>query len=71
MLAFRSEAHAQRWCDQRRIPSGASFTLDQAWRLGNAWYADKLSPGWQRASAEEAEAIFAGIGLTGPFWALT
>lgn len=71
MLAFRSEEHAQRWCDQRRIPAGASFTLYQAWRLAQAWYADKLSPDWKRASAQEAEAIFAAIGLTGDFWRLT
>jgi Alkylmercury lyase len=70
MLAFRSEAHAQRWCDERRIPVGECFTLDQAWRLGQAWYADKLSPEWKRASPEEAEETFAGIGLKSEFWRL-
>jgi hypothetical protein len=71
MLAFRSEEHAQRWCDQRHIPAGESFTLDQAWRLGKEWHANRLSPEWERASAQEAEAIFSGIGLTGNFWRLT
>jgi hypothetical protein len=70
MLAFRSEAHVDRWCETRRIPRGASFSLDQAWQLGRAWYADKLSPDWRRATAEEAEAMLAGIGLTGEFWRL-
>jgi hypothetical protein len=71
MLAFRSEEHARQWCDQRHIALGESFTLDQAWRLGHAWFSDRLSPEWKRASAEEAEAIFTGIGLTSSFWRLT
>ena len=70
MLAFRSEAHVEAWCEARRLARGATFTLEQAWRLGRAWYADKLSPDWQRATAEEAEAVFASIGLTGDFWRL-
>jgi len=68
MLAFRSEGHVERWCAVRRLPRGAVFTLDQAWQLGRAWYADKLSPDWERASPAEAEATFASIGLTGEFW---
>ena len=70
MLAFRSEEHVERWCRKRRVPIGAIFSLEQAWRLGRAWYADKLSPDWRRATPEEAEAIFAEIGLTGDFWSL-
>ncbi len=70
MLAFRSEEHVERWCATRRISRGASFSLEQAWQLGQAWYADKLSPQWRRKTADEAEAIFAGIGLTGDFWRL-
>ncbi len=71
MLAFRSEAHVDEWCSRRGIPKGAVFTLDQAWRLADAWYADKLSPEWTRASVEEAQATFAAIGLTGDFWRLS
>jgi hypothetical protein len=70
MLAFRSEEHVERWCRTSRAPSGAVFSLEQAWQLARAWYADKLSPDWRRATPEEAEAIFAGIGLTGDFWRL-
>jgi hypothetical protein len=70
MLAFRSEAHVERWCRSRRVPRGAVFTMEQAWQLARAWYADKLSPDWRRATPEAAEAIFAGIGLTGDFWRL-
>jgi hypothetical protein len=70
MLAFRSEAHVDRWCEARRIPRGASFSLEQAWLLGRAWYANKLSPDWRRAAPDEAEAVFSGLGLTGDFWRL-
>ena len=71
MLAFRSEAHVDEWCRQRRIAKGAVFTLEQAWQLAHAWYADKLSPEWRRATPGEAQALFAGIGLTGDFWRLS
>jgi len=71
MLAFRSEAHVDRWCAVRRLPLGASFSLEQARRLGEAWYADRLSADWRRATPAEAEATFASIGLTGDFWRLT
>ena len=52
----------------RRLHRGAVFTLEQAWQLGLAWYADKLSPDWRRATPADAEAVFASIGLTGDFW---
>jgi hypothetical protein len=70
MLAFRSEAHVDRWCRSRRVEKGAVFTLDQAWQLARAWYADKLSPEWRRATPEEAQATFERIGLSGEFWRL-
>ena len=71
MLAFRSEGHVDRWCRARGIERGAVFTLEQAWGLARAWYADRLSPDWRRRSAEEAEAIFAELGLGGDFWRLS
>jgi hypothetical protein len=70
MLAFRSEAHVDRWCEQRRIQKGAVFSLGQAWELAQAWYADRLSPEWRRATPEEAQRVFAEVGLTGEFWRL-
>ena len=71
MLAFREEAHVDRWCEQRRIPRGEVVSLEQTWGLGRAWYADKLSPDWKRATPEEAEALFASLGLTTDFWRLS
>ena len=70
MLAFRSEAHVERWCRSRRIEKGGVLGLDQVWELARAWYADTLSPEWRRATPEEAQATFERIGLTGEFWSL-
>ena len=70
MLAFRSEAHVDRWCEQRAIPRGELFAIDQLWRLADAWYRDRMSPEWRRRSAAEAEALFASVGLTSEFWRL-
>ena len=70
MLAFRLEEHVDCWCEKRRFAKGAVFSLEQAWELAQAWYADKLSPEWTRATPEEAVSVFARIGLTGDFWRL-
>lgn len=43
---------------------------EQCWQLAHAWYADKLSPDWRRKTVDEAQAVLAQIGLTGPFWDL-
>ena len=70
MLLFRSEEHIDRWCEARGLARGGVMTLAQGWRLARAWYGGKLAPEWRRKSAEEAEALFASLGLAGPFWAL-
>ena len=70
MLAFRSEAHVDRWCDQRGLPKGEVFSIDKLWRLADRWYSDRMSPGWRRRSTAEAEALFAEVGLRGEFWRL-
>ena len=70
MLAFRSEGHVERWCEQSGLARGAVFSLDTAWRLADAWYAGRLSPDWRRRTPEEAQAVFGALGLTGEFWRL-
>jgi hypothetical protein len=70
MLAFRSEEHVERWCEAWRMPRGAILTPEQQWRLADVWYRDRLSPEWRRRTVEEAETVFAEIGLTGEFWRL-
>ena len=50
---------------------GAVVTPEQMWRLADVWYHDRADPSWRRKTADEAETIFAAIGLTGDFWRLT
>ncbi len=72
MLLFRSEEHLERWRRAWRQPRGATLTLDQAWRLAQAWYGpDRRDPAWRRKTVAEAEALFASLGLTGAFWSLS
>lgn len=71
MLLFRSEEHVDRWCRVWHMNRGALLTLDQQWRLAQAWYGpDRRNPTWRRPTADEAEALFAKLGFTGPFWSL-
>ena len=71
MLLFRSEEHIDEWCRQWGRERGEAFSLQQGWELARAWYsADRRDPAWRRRTMDEAHAIFAGIGLTSPFWRL-
>ena len=45
--------------------------LATMWQLAEAWYHDRFDPGWQRKPIDEAEALFARLGLTGGFWRLS
>lgn len=71
MLLFRSEEHVKTWYQRLGIPTGVSVTLEQQWELARLWYSDRMSPDWRRRTPEEAEAVFASLGLTGEFWRLT
>ncbi len=71
MLLFRSGEHVAAWYQRRGVPKGATLTLEQQWGLARIWYADRMSPDWRRRTAEEAEAVFTSLGLTGDFWRLT
>jgi hypothetical protein len=71
MLLFRSEEDIDRWNRRRGRARGATLTLDQQWELARIWYADRMAPDWRRRTPEEAEAVFASLGLTGEFWRLT
>ena len=71
MLLFRSEEHIGTWCEQWRQPRGGILSLDQTWKLAKAWYGpDRRELEWRRRTVDEAEALFAELGMTGPFWSL-
>jgi hypothetical protein len=68
MLLFRSEETVDAWCVTRKLPKRPLVSLDQLWALSTAWYANRLTPDSRRPKPDEIVGIFAGIGLTGPFW---
>jgi len=70
MLLFRTEQHVHRWCEQWRRPGGGTLDLAQAWDLARAWYGSRLDPTFRPFSREEAQALFAQVGLIGSFWEL-
>jgi hypothetical protein len=70
MLLFRSEEHADRWCGQKQLQRGATFSPETAWKLAHAWYGQRMQPNWQRLTLDGAEALLTSIGLTGAFWNL-
>jgi hypothetical protein len=67
MRFFRSEEHARR---SQSTESSNVITLAQAAKLARAWYVTKLSPGWHRHTADEAEALFSELGFDREFWRL-
>lgn len=70
MLFFRSEDHARRWSERAGVAETTVLTLDQAAALARAWYERKLAPDWRRHTVEEAEELFAELGLDPAFWRL-
>ncbi len=71
MLWFRSEADIDEWCATWRLKRGAVLPIELGWRLAKTWYdEDRRDPAWRRRTAEEAQAVFSSLGLTGDFWRL-
>jgi len=68
MLLFRSEDHLQRWLAGRR--KGATISITKLAELAEAWWGDRLDPGWRPHTREQNQAILTRLGLTGPFWDL-
>jgi len=68
MLLFRSEETVNRWCQTHQVPRRPLVTLDQLWHLAVVWYANRLTVESRRPAPDEMVAVFAGIGLEGPFW---
>ena len=68
MLLFRSEETVDLWCEENGVPRRPIISLDQLWRLALAWYENRLTAESRRPGPDEMVAIFAKVGLTGPFW---
>jgi hypothetical protein len=68
MLFFRSEEQVRAWCRAESVPLRPLVRIDRLWGLAHAWYSTRLQPDARRPQPSEMQAIFAGLGLTGPFW---
>lgn len=68
MLLFRSEDDLVAWCRRRGAERGATLTVPETWTLAQRWYHNRLDPAFRGRSIAEAEAVFASVGLMGPFW---
>jgi hypothetical protein len=70
VLVFESTPDVDRWCGEHGIARGEVVPITQAWDLAKAWYGNHLAADWKKFSAAEASAVFASVGLTGPFWSV-
>ena len=68
MSLFRSEDEVDAWCAATGEPRGEALTLTRVWALAQAWYGDRLDPAFRGRTAAQAREVFAGLGLTSPFW---
>lgn len=68
MLFFRSEERVREWCEARGVPMRPVVTIDQLWGLATTWYATRLEENSRRPQPQEMREIFAGLGLSDPFW---
>ncbi len=72
MLLFWSEEHVQKWRADWNLHEGEKLGLETCCRLAFEWYSpDRRQPDWRRRTVDEAEALFARLGLTSPFWKLS
>lgn len=56
------------WSRARGVTRGEVVSLDRVWALGQAWYHNRMAADFRGRTIAEAEAVFAAVGLTGPFW---
>lgn len=68
MLFFRSEENVLAWCKKGGHPVRPIVTMAELWGLAHTWYATRLQPDARRPKPDEMRRIFAGLGLSGPFW---
>jgi hypothetical protein len=62
--------HVRSWACEQGQQVGAIVDLVTLWRLARLWYGDRLRDDFRRFTPQEADEVFAGLGLTGPFWSM-
>jgi len=70
VLPFSSEDRVHAWSERHGLPTGAVIPIQQCADLGRDWYFAYAESNWRKWSVTQAADIFAGVGLTGAFWAL-
>ncbi|HEY0670650.1 MAG TPA: hypothetical protein VGD27_00220 [Longimicrobiales bacterium] len=70
MSLFRSEEHLVNWLARTGYTRGAVLTVEQTWRLAQAWYVDPRDPAWRPRTIDESQAVLASVGLRGDIWQL-
>jgi hypothetical protein len=68
MLFFRSEEDLNEWLVAQKAPRGAVLSIPHLWELSQRWYQDRMSPEYRGRTIEQAQKIFAELGLTSEFW---
>jgi hypothetical protein len=68
MNLFRSEEHIERWLGGRA--PGATIPVAKLSELAQAWWDDRVAPGWQPHTRDQNHDILERLGLTGDFWRL-
>lgn len=57
-----------RWCDQWNQLRGAIISLEQQWKLAQAWYVDRMDMEWRRKTTGEIDLLWQELGFASPFW---
>lgn len=70
VLPFRGADDVDAWCARHRLPRGELVPVPQVRALARRWYGGHAAEDWRKHTVAEAAAIFAEVGLVGPFWAL-
>ncbi|MDG2199399.1 MAG: hypothetical protein P8O70_21410 [SAR324 cluster bacterium] len=47
---------------------GATISLQTCQQLAIQWYSGRAEKHWERHSVDSTQAMFAELGMTGPFW---
>ena len=70
LLPFKTEQQIDAWSTRHGLPRGEAVPILRAAALARAWYGRHADPEYRKWTPQEAQKIFADVGLTGDFWEL-
>lgn len=68
VLPFHSPDGIGDWCNRHGIGMGEAVPLHTVADLARAWYGCYADRNWRKWTVQQAQEIFAGVGLTSEFW---